>query len=153
MKAKSIWMKRALAVCLTAGMIVGLAGCGGGETTPNDDPGTKENGNAANSGDNESTESEVDYDAVITMALTSGWTDLIPYNNATGGMYSMLVLGQLYDPLVYVSGDGTISARAAKDWKMSEDHRTATFYLDENATWHDGCLLYTSFDRKNTFTF
>ena len=37
----------------------------------------------------------------------------------------------------------------AKDWTISEDGLTYTFYLEENVKWHDG-TLFTSADVKWT---
>ena len=32
----------------------------------------------------------------------------------------------------------------AKGWTIDDDVAGATFYLHDNVTWHNGCLLYTS---------
>ncbi len=94
---------------------------------------------ACSSSSSDTTSEEVDYsDTVVTLAMGSAWKDLVPYNGGSGGYYSGLVLGLLYDRLTYVDGAGNITERAAKDWEISEDGLTATFYLNDAAVWSDG---------------
>ena len=136
MKKKMRGIRSAGTLLLVLIMLIGLiAGCSSnnpsGQSSPSTSPTTGTQGN-------EAAEGEVDYEAVVTVAMSSGWTDLIPYNNAAGGQYSNIVLGQIYDLLFYVGADGTVSPRAAKSWEQSEDQLTATFYLDEGCMWHDG---------------
>ncbi len=56
------------------------------------------------------------------------WTD-------TQSLYPSMV----FDTLVKVQEDGkTYTPKLAKEWKISDDGLTYTFYLDTNAKWHDG---------------
>lgn len=75
---------------------------------------------------------------VIKMGMGSAWKDLIPYNNSSGGYYSGIVLGLLYDRLMYIGDDGKLSPRAADSWELSEDKHTITFHLNKKAKWSDG---------------
>lgn len=75
---------------------------------------------------------------VIKMGMGSAWKDLIPYNNSSGGYYSGIVLGLLYDRLMYIGDDGKVSPRAADSWEFSDDKRTVTFHLNKNLKWSDG---------------
>ena len=117
--------KRALCLLLAVLMLATvLAGCGGGN------PSSSETGSpsAGNNGE----------EIVINMAMNSGWTDLIPYNQATGGNYSILVLTLLYDRLFALDENGELIPRAADSWEISEDKMSCTFHLNQNAKWHDG---------------
>jgi peptide/nickel transport system substrate-binding protein len=58
--------------------------------------------------------------------------------------------GQLYDPLIYMSIDlKTYLPGLAQSWEISDDAKTYTFHLVQNATWHDG-VPFTSADVKFT---
>ena len=143
MKKTNKLAKRLCALLLAVVMLLALAACGG-ETEPSTAPSTAPEGEPSTAPEGEPStapegdDSNIDYEAVVTMALTSGWSSLIPYNNASDGLYGMLVMGLLQDMLVLVNPDGSIEPRLAKSWEGSDDHMTATFYLDETATWHDG---------------
>lgn len=75
---------------------------------------------------------------VVRLGLGSSWKDLIPYNNGTGGFYSSLVLGLLYDRLFYIQSNGDILPRGAKSWDIADDRMSITFHLDPKARWSDG---------------
>ncbi len=77
--------------------------------------------------------------AVINYGMSTAWDSLNPYGSASGSIYQQLVCDALYDRLAFVDEAGTgVEPRGAKSWESSEDGMSATFYLDENATWHDG---------------
>ena len=127
-------MNRALCLLLTAVMAAGLlAGCGGSGDGGNGAVSTSGSG-ASGDGGSGSGGKEV----VINLGMNSGWTDLVPYNQATGGNYSILVLTLLYDRLFYVDADGKICPRAAESWEISEDKLSCVFHLNPGAKWHDG---------------
>ena len=48
------------------------------------------------------------------------------------------VASQIYDKLVYVDESQEVHPRAAKSWEWSDDGMQLTFYLNEDAKWHDG---------------
>lgn len=74
----------------------------------------------------------------VRYGLSSAWDTLMPYNSPSGSNYSRIVWDKIYDRLAYVNGDGTLSPRGAKRWEDGEDGRSARFYLDERAAFHDG---------------
>lgn len=74
--------------------------------------------------------------SVVTMAMTSAWQGLQPYNVV--GLYSTVIFDQIYDRLTYLTADMEYKPRLATHWEMADDFRSITFYLDENAKWHDG---------------
>ena len=99
-------MSLLLAVLMTAGL---LAGCGG-----NSEPQGSSNSSAPqNVGtDNQGSEGK-GGEIVINMSMNSAWADLIPYNQSTGGNYSIAVLSLIYDRLYGYDADGNIVPRAA----------------------------------------
>lgn len=55
----------------------------------------------------------------------------------------------VFNKLVTITGDFEIKPDLAKEWKISEDGLTYTFYLEEGVKWHDG-VPFTSKDVKWT---
>lgn len=128
---------RLSALLLALVMLFALAACSGDQPAQSA-PASSGVEQPTSAPDTNTPQDDVDYDAVITMAIASGWTTLIPYNNATDGLYGMLVLGQLNDTLVLARPDGSLEPRLATSWESTEDYTGAIFHLDETATWHDG---------------
>jgi peptide/nickel transport system substrate-binding protein len=62
----------------------------------------------------------------------------------------IIVASSIYDYLVDVTPQNTISPRLAREWTVSEDGKTYVFTLVENATFHDG-TLFTAEDVVWTF--
>lgn len=82
-------------------------------------------------------ESKAGKQKIVTMAMTSAWDTLIPFNTTNGNTDAVLDL--LYDKLTVLHTDGTIKPRLAKSWKIDDaTHTKITFVLNENAKWHDG---------------
>ncbi|MGI6091341.1 MAG: ABC transporter substrate-binding protein [Saccharofermentanales bacterium] len=52
-----------------------------------------------------------------------------------------VAMANLYDPLVFVELDGSISPHVADSWEISDDGLTYTFFLKENISFHDGSNL------------
>lgn len=77
-----------------------------------------------------------DVNGTVVFGLISSWDNLVPFTNSS--YYSSFVISLLYDRLVYVSPDGTVSPRAATAWELSEDGKTVTFTLNPDAKFHDG---------------
>jgi peptide/nickel transport system substrate-binding protein len=48
------------------------------------------------------------------------------------------ILGNIHDRLVAIDADSHVVPELAKDWDISEDGLTYTFYLEQGATFHDG---------------
>ena len=49
-----------------------------------------------------------------------------------------MVYDKIYDRLVYVHADGTLSPRAAKSWESADGGYAIVFHLDERSAFHDG---------------
>ncbi len=56
----------------------------------------------------------------------------------SGGIWESQVLMDVYEGLVKESPDGEILPGMAASWDVSEDGRTYTFHLREDARWSDG---------------
>lgn len=65
---------------------------------------------------------------------------------------SAMVEELIFEPLLQVdsSPESNLVGRLAKNWQISDDHRTITFFLREGITWHDG-KPFTANDVKFTF--
>lgn len=62
----------------------------------------------------------------------------------------IIIASSIYDYLVDVSPQNTITPRLAREWTVSEDGKVYVFSLIENATFHDG-TLFTADDVVWTF--
>lgn len=73
---------------------------------------------------------------VVTVGQMSTWGLLCPY--AVTDSYSVFVYDALYEKLVDVNGDYTISPRAADSWDINADSSEYTMHLNKDLKWHDG---------------
>ncbi len=48
----------------------------------------------------------------------------------------------IYDPLVFPDGNGVVQPKLAQTWDVSEDALTYTFYLRQDAVFHDGTQVF-----------
>lgn len=80
--------------------------------------------------------SDTSGEKVVTMAVSSTWETLMPFN--TSSNYGDIIFDQLYDRLVLNRGDGTNEPRLASSWEVADDKKSITFTINEDATWHDG---------------
>lgn len=116
-----------LAVCM-------LAACGAQQTAAPSDP--------AAAGTN------ANKDRVINVAVSK----LIDrfYTPDNFGVTEGIVMQQVYDTLLTQNADGTYGPSLAKDWEVSDDGLTYTFYLRDDVKWQDG-EPFTSADVLYTF--
>lgn len=109
-----------------------LAGCTGGNDEPSGDPGDE------TQAPGDDTEQPDDSGESRTLAVNAvqrfGTID-----PAKGTDYTqVMALVNLYDPLVYPDEEGSIKAHLAEDWEISDDNKTYTFTLRDDATFHSG---------------
>src|SRR5690606_41175341 len=65
--------------------------------------------------------------------------DALPISHLYTDVYSGLISGYIYEFLAGASAiDGTPVPSLADYWEVADDGVTHTFYIAENATWHDG---------------
>lgn len=117
-------MKKRLTV-LCAALALALAACGGtaGESAPP----------AASA-----TPSPAVLPVTVKYGISNSWDALMPYNSVSGSNYARMVYDKIYDRLVYVHADGTLSPRAAKSWESADGGYAIVFHLDERSAFHDG---------------
>lgn len=129
-------LRRAASLVLAAVLSASLlSGCKGSSGTPASGTGeTSAAGGTSGAGAEGSSASAM----AVTMGMGSAWADLIPYNGASGGYYSQLVLGLLYDRLFYLSMDGSVTPRNAGSWEIADDRLSIVFHLNKDAVWSDG---------------
>lgn len=125
----------------TAG-IVGLAGCagGGGSSEATTTGGTATPTDESDTG-GESTATETDSGSgstgpTLRLNATQRFGTVDP---AKGTDYTqVMALVNLYDALVFPDSEGTLKPHLAADWSVSDDNKTYTFELREDATFHSG---------------
>ncbi len=88
---------------------------------------------------------------VVTMAMSDSWTSLYPWNGS-GGERNTVVQSMIFDRLACVGSDGVIYPLLADQWEMSDDFKTITLHLNEDAKWHDGVGV-TAQDVEFTYKF
>lgn len=74
--------------------------------------------------------------STITVAQPADLTTIDPVID--NGLFSTNVFHALYDQLTVVEGDGSLSPRLATEWIGSEDAKSWTFTLRDDATFHNG---------------
>ncbi len=137
------WMKTA-AVFLSMAMMLG--GCADptetetkAQTETQAQTEAKAQTEAATEGESkeEGTKTESTGTKTVTMAMTSAWDTLIPFNTTSASSDAVIEL--IFDKLIVVKADGSFGPRLAKEWSIDDEtHTKITFVLDENAKWHDG---------------
>lgn len=112
----------------TAG-IAGLAGCLGGDE-PQESTSEEPTTDDANGGGSQTDDSVLRTNAVQRFGTI---------DPAKGTDYTQtLALLNLYDPLVFPDSEGNLKPHLAKDWSVSDDNKTYTFTLRDDATFHSG---------------
>jgi len=81
---------------------------------------------------------------------TSDWRYPAPFTFYPRGP-GYVRMSMLFDTLTWKDANGVIPA-LANGWKVSDDGKTWTFYLNKNARWHDG-EQFTADDVKFTFDY
>ena len=145
-------MKKVTAMLITASMLFGLCACGdssadnagqGAETqTPAQESAADETGSAA--------EAAAGTKDTVILA-TSGE----PYRFFAQGSQSCagddnLALSNIYDCLLFLEPDGSLSPALAESYDVSEDGLTYTFHLRKGVKFHNGEEM-TAEDVKMTF--
>lgn len=129
-------MKRIIGLVLACILVVGtLSGCG--STSSNNEASTTETTSTSAAEETaETTTSE--GEVVVKYGMTGSWDKWCFFNNANGGVYGTIIYHQIYDYLYQAEADGSYSPRAADSWEFAEDNMSVTFYLNQEATFHDG---------------
>src|SRR5690625_3002667 len=133
-------MRKKLLFLIAGVFLLVLAACGGGGDKNEDSTG----GESA-----EQEEAATIEGGTITEASSSETGNLNPMILATAS--DTYVTHMVFDSLVIPDEELIMTGSLAKDWDVSEDGKTYTFYLEEGVTWHDG-EPFTAEDVEFTFT-
>lgn len=115
-------------------VFMALSGC----NKYNDEAGTSSKGNADQKGQDNNTTKVVSMDPnVFNFATNQDIPHLDPHGGAANTSFRVTYM--LYDRLVNYEGTSTEpKPMLAKSWKVSDDGKTYTFSLREDAVFHDG---------------
>lgn len=112
-----------------------FAGCTGNQPTDDDDDETENNSDTTTDGSNSSDNSSSD---TFTYTTTITPSSLDPMKG-TDNLETVL-LHNVYDPLLYYTNETPpkLQSWLAKDWTVSDDEKTYTFQLRDDAIFHNG---------------
>ena len=86
----------------------------------------------------------------MTMGLPAMWGDILPH--AQNNYYGSHVILAVYDALLGTDKTGATIPLGARDWKISPDFKTLTFYIDTSKRFSDGSFLSAG-DYKKAWEF
>lgn len=84
------------------------------------------------------------------MGVPGAWGEIVPH--LQNNYYGSLLIHSAFDSLLGADKSGATIPSAAKDWKISEDYKTLTFYIDTSKKYSDGTNLKAS-DFKKAWEF
>ncbi|MCI6022905.1 MAG: peptide ABC transporter substrate-binding protein [Candidatus Faecivivens sp.] len=126
-------------IVILASMMASCGGSGSTASTSSESSVSGESSAASSSAESSAEAATGSSDSVVTVAYTTAWDSLMPYNSSSGSMYNLEVLGNIYDRLAYSKLNGDeFTPRGASSWESADDNQAIVFHLDENATWSDG---------------
>lgn len=125
-------MRRLLAIILVLVMVLSLAACSAKEEAATETP--TSTSEVSPSEDASPSKGSARTDVVYCLTSDAGSLDHV---SATDQITN-IVWRQLYDTLVDKDENGEFVGKLAKDWEISEDGCTYTFYLREDVICHDG---------------
>ena len=105
-----------------------LAGCGGSPSSASSAAsGSSSEGTSGSSSESSSEsadgETAASSDSIVTVAYTTAWDSLMPYNSSSGSMYTMEVVDKIYDRLAYAEiGASAFQPRAASSLESADDN-------------------------------
>ncbi|MFD1036840.1 peptide ABC transporter substrate-binding protein [Virgibacillus byunsanensis] len=127
-------MKKWLILLLTALTIMVLTACTTSENAGEEEPEDSSDGEETT--EEESSDSEDGGEKVLQMNNGNEPTSLNPPSGFDSVSWN--VLNNLMEGLTRLGEDDTPQAAIAEDWDLSEDGKTYTFTLRENANWSNG---------------
>ena len=140
--------KKQISLLLALVMLFTCAGCGGNKSSTTNNGTTDDQ--AQGSSDQQAAEvaEEDKYGGVFVTSLQGEPKSFNPDNVPDN--YNFHISQNLFSRLVQMNIDEDIMPDLATDWEFSEDGKSLTFHLQEEALWHDGEPV-TSEDVKLTF--
>lgn len=101
-----------------------------------------------NESENKATEGKIEGEKVIVVRATG---DPMTFNpDSIPDDYAYPIVQNIFNRLVKLDASKQIIPDLATEWEVSEDGKTVTFHLRDDAKWHDGEKV-TSEDVKYTF--
>lgn len=76
-------------------------------------------------------------EAALTVASSSGATSL-DFTTTSGAAAPSVLMDNVYETLVRIDEDGSITPGLAKKWEISEDAKSYTFHLRDDVTFSNG---------------
>lgn len=135
--------KRALALVLTAAMVLGLTACGGSTTeTTTSDAATTEDTTTEATDDQTADEADAVASAgekILSVQVGSDPETIDPALNSAVDGGNMLL--HSFECLLAVDQNGQLAPGQAESWETSEDGLTWTFHLRDGLKWSDGSDL------------
>jgi len=125
-------IRQLFAALVTAALLAGTAGCAA-EPEPSQTPATPTTPTAA-PGDSTPAAKPV----VLRVGSTKPFKTTNTFSDYWYGVLSNMTT---HDTLIKLGSDMKPAPWLATDWTVSEDSRTFTFTIADNATWHDGTPL------------
>ena len=135
--------KRALALVLTAAMVLGLTACGGSTTeTTTSDAATTEDTTTEATDDQTANEADATASAgekILSVQVGPDPETIDPALNSAVDGGNMLL--HSFECLLAVDQNGQLAPGQAESWETSEDGLTWTFHLRDGLKWSDGSDL------------
>ncbi|WP_062293067.1 ABC transporter substrate-binding protein [Demequina phytophila] len=129
--------KRALIATAAAVSVAALAGCSGGSSSDPTTSGASEGGSESG--------------GTVTLGVIAQVTSFAAANSNWANESPMMQA--VYDSLLRMEPDGTISPNLATDWEWSEDRMTLTLDLRDDVTFTDGTAFDADVAAQNILRF
>lgn len=128
-------MKKSIIALLSCLLVMAmLVGCGAQSAPQAEAPAT--NGGTAASADPAAPAAPVKDS--VTIATIQEPLHFYPFGPSDSNTRDCPVLCNVYDPLVQLEADGSLSPALAEKWEISEDGTEYTFYLRQGVKFHNG---------------
>ncbi|TLS36263.1 ABC transporter substrate-binding protein [Pseudalkalibacillus caeni] len=137
MKHKNLWAKLALFLLIAVVVLSGCTGKYGNEATSGN-AGTNNSGDTSGENTDDAPAANENFDEnVFNFATNQDIPQLDPHGSAANTSFRVTYM--LYDRLVTYEGSSTEpKPMLAESWDISDDNKTYTFHLREDAKFHDG---------------
>lgn len=141
-------MKKLVALLLAVVMVLSLAACGA--KAPEADPGNNAPKSTESAGGNENPQKSSPVKDSVTLAIAGDPYRFFALSPKGCGGDDNLVLSNVYDCLLFLEADGSLSPALAESYELSEDGLTYTFHLRKGVLFQNGKEM-TAEDVQFTF--
>lgn len=144
-------IRRLSALLIVLALLLAMAGCSpaqSGQDTPGEENQNADPQAEAPGGEDEGGEGEPKYGGTFVLNLSGDPKSFNP--DGVSDDYNFHISQNLFSRLVHMNINQEILPDLATDWEYTNDGKTVTFHLQENAKWHDGEPV-TSADVKWTY--